>query len=1021
MKIKRILSFILALSLAVIAASCGKEVREPLNSGDPTAEKEIKNTSWKKKPSGYDTITLFYDEVQVCDEDLTGAYPAAASAEKIYYIKPVTEEDVYTSGTSGYIVNMTDSSVIADDHDKIDAQDIIYRDDKRIVYSGIGDEWNKIISYDLQSGNRKTADAENVWYAKADSSGNLYLIERDNILKCFDSSLNLVKQIDLSDQMSKELFLKDICISDDGKIYLVMDVKYEYYTVFAIDENDKLTKLTGENPLRDIVTGFFTDKDGNVVLTSQQSVDVIDPKTGDLVHMYDLYGVNEFIGPSLDYDMVFVCSDGIYGYHYEDDSKELIVSDDTLPKLGSNYRSAYLSGNSLYVALADAGTASLYEIDRKTGETVITDCEGNGASCISPDGTFYYISAEHMLKGSEDGYTYESVSNSVYRHEKDGNDTLLFRLPELHFEAYTGRMVMNSSGELMIVYPDEEDNACIMVYDTSGNLKKTIIPEVYEEHYELTLVQNSDNTVYTVIQTYSDNGEPVQVFKYDNEHNDIGEKITSFTWNDSWCTLMNGYGDHDIIICNETEIHGWNENTGKTELIASFSDFSSSFYHEGESLVISDTEILGKDGIKLVKADEERLAVLNSREVITLAVPHSYRMKSLAADFNKKSDTCYILLKDYSKYYYDSEDAESEKNYNEIIDNALSKDIINNDIPDIILMDQLDVSAYIMKGLFTDMRQIADADPEFDLNGISEYITDAFTYKDCLYTIPAGITQSVLFSDEKLEKLDYNEFMSLDSGDKDLFPYYHLDYDSISDGVLLPYYTEHVDLENKKCDFDNDEFISLIKFLKEEGITKEEAEEINESDNSQDREDKLVGAEISCLYDYFNVTERYSDRPSAEYVSGWPSDKGGTRLISPVLSFGITSSSEHKENAWEFIKYVINNMNTNYSYGQYTYSSSNDGAFSFSCISSDSSVMKSQIDEEIKNSYNDTYMNFTSDDENAYRSIYTLPAVTDVMYRKVSEIVNNELLTYFYSDDLAAEETAKVIQNKVSLYLNETS
>ena len=78
--------------------------------------------------------------------------------------------------------------------------------------------------------------------------------------------------------------------------------------------------------------------------------------------MYDLYGVNEFIGPSLDYDMVFVCSDGIYGYHYEDDSKELIVSDDTLPKLGSNYRSAYLSGNSLYVALANAGTDILMNL-----------------------------------------------------------------------------------------------------------------------------------------------------------------------------------------------------------------------------------------------------------------------------------------------------------------------------------------------------------------------------------------------------------------------------------------------------------------------------------------------------------------------------------------------------------------------------------------------------------------------------------------------------------------------------------
>ncbi|WP_278245312.1 hypothetical protein [Ruminococcus sp. HUN007] len=43
------------------------------------------------------------------------------------------------------------------------------------------------------------------------------------------------------------------------------------------------------------------------------------------------------------------------------------------------------------------------------------------------------------------------------------------------------------------------------------------------------------------------------------------------------------------------------------------------------------------------------------------------------------------------------------------------------------------------------------------------------------------------------------------------------------------------------------------------------------------------------------------------------------------------------------------------------------------------------------------------------------------MYRKVSEIVNDELLTYFYSDDLAAEETARTIQNKVTLYLNEIS
>ena len=1028
MKIKRIISFILALSLAVVTASCGKETKDPLKSADSVTEGEIKNTSWEKKASGYDTITLFYDEEKVSDEDLTGAYPAAVSNDKIYYFKPVDPESVFASETNGYIVDMTDSSVTADDHDETEARKIIYRDDKKMVYYGTGEEDDKIFSSDLNGGNKKILDTEKVWYAHSDSSGNIYVMERNNILKYFDSSFNLVKQTDLSDQMSQDLYLSDLCVSDDGKIYFIMDLKYEYYTIYTLDENDKLTKLTGENPLGDIVTGFFTDKDGNVVLTSQQSVDVIDPKTGDLVHMYDLYGVNDFIGPSENYDMVYVCSDGIYGYSYEDDSKELIVSDDKLPKLASNFRSAYLNGNSLYVALADVGSSYLYEIDRKTGETIITECEGNGPSCISPDGTFYYISSEHMLKGSDDGYTYESVCNSVYRHEKDGNDTPLFTLPELHFEAYTGGMIMNSSGDLMIVYQDEEDNACIMVYDTTGNLKNTIFPEVNEEHYGISLVRNDNNTEYIVVEEYGPD-EPCKIYKYDHEKCDMGEKVTSFSYSDSWPVFRNGYGDHDIIMYEDTEILGWNENTGKTESIASFSEFTSNCYRSGESLAVSDTEILCNDGIKLVKADEERLAVLNSREVITLAVPYDYNTMNLVSEFNKKSDTCYILTKDYSKYWNDAE-ADTGKSYNDIVGDALSRDIINNDIPDIIMMDNLDLSAYIMKGLFTDLRQIADADPQFDPNSISGYITDLFTYNDCLYTIPAGIIQSVLFSDEKHEKWDYNEFASLDTGDKDLFPYNNLVfnteymyYDNAIANTLLTYYTEHVDLAGKKCDFDNDEFASLIKFLKQEVLTSEEVNELNESGDYLNREYILVPERISSVNDYLQETGVFFNSTSdIKYVSGWPSDKGGTRIIEPVMSFGITSSSEHKESAWEFIRYILGVFENNYQNGQYSYITS-DGysSISISCVSSNSSLMENQINEDVKMSYSDEYTDFTSEDEKAYRSIYTMPAVTDMMYRKVSDIVNSELDEYFYSEDRTAEEVVKSIQNKVTLYLNELS
>ena len=69
--------------------------------------------------------------------------------------------------------------------------------------------------------------------------------------------------------------------------------------------------------------------------------------------------------------------------------------------------------------------------------------------------------------------------------------------------------------------------------------------------------------------------------------------------------------------------------------------------------------------------------------------------------------------------------------------------------------------------------------------------------------------------------------------------------------------------------------------------------------------------------------------------------------------------------------------------------------------------------------YGETNYGFTEEDEKVYRDIYTMPVMTDMMYRKVSEIVNSELDEYFYSEDRTAEEVAESIQNKVTQYLNE--
>ena len=125
MKIKRILSFILTLSLAVSASSCGNYGEEPLKNSDLISENSFNKTSEKKTSGDYTNITLHYDEAKVCDTDLTGAVPVAVTDDKIYYENFYGENKRFE--TSTYVIDLSDSSVISDDNDVNDIGIIYYR------------------------------------------------------------------------------------------------------------------------------------------------------------------------------------------------------------------------------------------------------------------------------------------------------------------------------------------------------------------------------------------------------------------------------------------------------------------------------------------------------------------------------------------------------------------------------------------------------------------------------------------------------------------------------------------------------------------------------------------------------------------------------------------------------------------------------------------------------------------------------------------------------------------------------
>ncbi len=213
-------------------------------------------------------------------------------------------------------------------------------------------------------------------------------------------------------------------------------------------------------------------------------------------------------------------------------------------------------------------------------------------------------------------------------------------------------------------------------------------------------------------------------------------------------------------------------------------------------------------------------------------------------------------------------------------------------------------------------------------------------------------------------------------------------------------------MKNKKCDFDNDIFISLL-----EGFQNKKEYSLEEGSEAEDENiHRFRNVNIDSLDSFLWSTGSTREPYSTAYVTGWPSENGGKKIIHPGYSFGITKNTEHKDSAWEFIKFILNSgeSDLNEDFG--------DG-FSMEGISK--SVSEKKIDEFLNETASLNEYSCSEDDLKAYRECLEMPACSDMIYQGVIGIISEEIVHIY--EDRTAEEVAKSIQNKVTLYLNEIS
>lgn len=396
------------------------------------------------------------------------------------------------------------------------------------------------------------------------------------------------------------------------------------------------------------------------------------------------------------------------------------------------------------------------------------------------------------------------------------------------------------------------------------------------------------------------------------------------------------------------------------------------------------------------------------------------------------------------------------KNYDIQIDETgvadmseLSEDMLSGNLPDIMLFSNDYDENLAGNGALCDLYEFIDNDEEISRETFVPNVLNCFENDGKLYSLPdrfyinAGKVAKTKFvgdgSDWNFDK--YIDIIVNSPVDVEI------EYDSKKRRFYQIQYTEWIDEENAVCHYDDENFVKYLEWCNEaENIEsvypdwEERTEEEDKADYIKQQKRYIEDREVLGSI----IFGRYED-----YVQSTRGEFGGeeiTYLETPKLegnnNIAITSTSEHKELAWEYIKSRISDENyempengfvgpfpitksgleyyenferTHYTdYAQYD-ETKNDPEWK------DYKGIVYQLQFSI---YEDCIKcgEITDEDVKTVSDLIARAEPSDEVYFPLDEdyytIVEGEVQKFFHGE-ITAEECAENIQNRVSIYLAE--
>lgn len=272
------------------------------------------------------------------------------------------------------------------------------------------------------------------------------------------------------------------------------------------------------------------------------------------------------------------------------------------------------------------------------------------------------------------------------------------------------------------------------------------------------------------------------------------------------------------------------------------------------------------------------------------------------AELQEKIDKYNMKNNDFTVEYKSYEEMEEPEK-------VFANDIIAGKIPDVLDVTNVDVNNYIAKGVLEDLGPFLEKDEEINKDYFVDGVLDVTSVNGKNYFLTKYFSLNG-FAGKKTEFGKYADGWTLHDiiecyksvkGEKRLFP---IEYNvTVACEILYSDILSYVDWNTGEVDFDNEYFKTGLEFCKS-------FPEVDESEGGVDifpliREGKLLLNSVYLMD--FDEVQRQENLFRDEIVFlGAPSkEKKGMEFSCETGRYAIASTSENKEEAWEFIKYIL--------------------------------------------------------------------------------------------------------------------